>query len=385
MGMIQRHFRLLIPALMGCSMGCEDPGHGAGQPRATTASATELAHDVAMSFDTMRVVAGIPGLAIVMLHDTTVLFAGGYGVTDVQNGKAVTDATPFNIASVSKPLSAVVALRLAQDGLLDLDTPMHTYRDFTEYCEDVRGAGGIFFGDFACRDRSLTLRHVLSMSVNGTPGARFWYNPPVYSWASRPLMEVTGQPFSALVDSLVFRPAGMTSSARIHRGLPLSPDLAARLAQPHGIDSTGTMVRVDPPPPQGDGAAGGVIASAMDLARFDIALEQGTLLAPPWRALMFQGTRTSTGAVLPYGLGWFLGSYNGTPLAWHTGLWEGRYSALYLKVLSDDPAGRFTLILLANSDGLSWPSRFDEAAIERSLFATRFLDGLVSQYRRHVQ
>ncbi len=53
---------------------------------------------------------------------------------------------------------------------------------------------------------------------------------------------------------------------------------------------------------------------------------------------------------------------------------EGRYSALYLKVLGDTPAERLTLVLLANSDGLQWETRFDEAAIERSPFATAFLD-----------
>lgn len=373
--------RLLLPALAGLSVGCRDVNNAEDQARANIATATTMAHEIAMSFDTMRIAARIPGLAVVVLQDTTVLFAGGYGVTDLQGGKAVTDATPFDIASVSKPISAVVALRLAQDGLLDLDRPMRSYRDFAAYCEDVRGVGGIFFGDYACRDSTLTMRHVLSMAANGEPGTRFWYNPPVYSWTSRPMMDVSGQPFSTLVDSLVFRPAGMTHSARKYRDLPLPADIAAQLAQPHGIDSTNTMVRVDSPPPQGDGAAGGVVASARDLARFDIALEQGILLAPAFRTQLFQGTITATGAVLPYGLGWFLGSYNGTQLAWHTGLWEGRYSALYLKVLSDDPAGRYTLILLANSDGLTWPTNFDEAAIERSIFATRFLDRLVSQRR----
>jgi hypothetical protein len=42
-------------------------------------------------------------------------------------------------------------------------------------------------------------------------------------------------------------------------------------------------------------------------------------------------------------------------------------------VLGDAPAERLTLILLANSDGLQWPSRLDEAAIERSPFARAFL------------
>lgn len=316
----------------------------------------------------------IPGLAVVILRDTTVVMARGLGYADLERQVPVTPETPFNLASVAKPISAVVALRLAAGRLLDLDRPMRRFRDFPEFCEATRGQGGIFFGDFACTDDRLTLRHVLAMTANGEPGTRFWYNPPSFSWASRPMAEVAGRPFSDLVDSLVFRPAGMRDAARTNRARPLPAELAARLATPYHLDSAGRAVRSDPPPPQGDGAAGGVIASAMDVARFDLALSTGRLLAPEWRAQLWTPARTPSGATLPYGLGWFLGEYQGRRLAWHTGLWEGRYSALYLKVLSDAPAERLTLILLANSDALQWETRLDEAAIERSPFATAFLD-----------
>jgi len=70
-------------------------------------------------------------------------------------------------------------------------------------------------------------------------------------------------------------------------------------------------------------------------------------------------------------------------VAWHTGLWEGKYSALYLKVLSDTPDERLTLILLANSDGLQWPSRLDEATIDRSPFARAFFSAFPASRARH--
>lgn len=334
----------------------------------------EAAGALSSCFDSLRRALRIPGLAVVLLRDTTVVLARGFGFSDVEREIPVTPETPFNVASVAKPISAVVALRLVQDGLLDLDKPMRRYSGFAEFCNAARAEGGIFFGDYACTDNRLTLRHVLSMTANGEQsGARFWYNPISYSWASRPIAEVAGRPFSELVDSLVIRPAGMRNSARTHRRLLLPPRIAEALATPYHIDSAGRVVRSDPPPPQGDGAAGGVIASAMDLARFDIALADGRLLAPASRAALWSPTRTPSGQLLPYGLGWFLGTYEGQRVAWHTGLWEGRYSALYLKVLGDTPAERLTLVLLANSDGLQWTTRFDEAAIERSPFATAFL------------
>src|SRR5687768_12493411 len=93
---------------------------------------------------------------------------------------------------------------------------MATYAGFPEFCAATRQAGDMCFDDYACEPRAgtpaLTMRHVLTMTSNGTRGARFLYNPPAYSWASRPMAEVTGTPFSALVEDLVFHPAGMHRS-----------------------------------------------------------------------------------------------------------------------------------------------------------------------------
>jgi CubicO group peptidase (beta-lactamase class C family) len=308
---------------------------------------------------------------MVVLRDTTILLARGYGYADLDKRTPVTPETPFNIASVSKPISAVVAMRLVEKGLLDLDRTMARYDGFAEFCTEARAAGGLFFDDYLCADSTLTLRHVLGMTANGTkPGSRFFYNPVSYSWASRPMMEVTGQPFSTLVAELVFQPAGMNRSARQHRKLPLPPDIAGSLARPYHGDSTGTFVPSEPLRPQGDGAAGGVISTALDLARFDQALSRGTLISPTSRELMWTPAQSPGGEEIPYGIGWFVQEYGGERWVWHTGLWEGAYSALYFKV----PGRGLTLILLANSDGLSWDNRLDEARADRSPFVQMFLE-----------
>lgn len=355
--------------------------HPASSSLAVRSDDIVAARQLFARFDSLRQAQRIPGLAAVVLRDTTVILARGFGLADVERQVAVTPETPFNIASVAKPISAVVALRLVQDGVLDLDRPMRRYRDFPEFCAAARGDGGVFFSDYACEDDRLTLRHVLSMTANGVAGTRFWYNPPSYSWASRPMAEVSGRPFSTLVDSLVLRPAGMRNAARLHRRLALPPAIEAALATPYHHDSAGRLVRSNPPSLQGDGAAGGVIASAMDLARFDVALTNDRLLTPALRAQLWTPARTPAGVSLPYGLGWFLATREGRSLAWHTGLWEGRYSALYLKVLGATPVDRLTLVLLANSDGLQWESRLDEAAIERSPFARAFLEAFPRRAR----
>ncbi|MBT8487461.1 MAG: serine hydrolase, partial [Gemmatimonadetes bacterium] len=116
--------------------------------------------------------------------------------------------------------------------------------------------------------------------------------------------------------------------------------------------------------PQGDGAAGGVISTVRDLANFDLALDAGALIADSLRDEMW----SQVGPDIPYGIGWFVTDVGENPVVWHTGLWEGAYSALYLKV----PALRATLLLLANSDGLRWETTLSEAVVTRSPFAQAF-------------
>ena len=361
--------RVLV--LLGCGL-LAIPTFALARPAADARAARAL--DV--RFGQLAREARIPGLAVVMMRDTTVLLARGYGFADLERHIPMTPETPSNIASVSKPISAIAALRLVESGRLDLDVPLWRTVDFVDFCESTRGEPGPFFSDFACKDSTLTMRHVLSMAANGRPGTRFLYNPPAYSWMSRAIAEAAGVGFSDLVDSLVLRAAGMPHSARVFRKRPLPAALADQLALPYHTDSTGHLVRSAPPPPQGDGAAGGVIASAMDLARLDRALTTGRLLTPASRAQMWTPYRTASGETLPYGLGWFIADRDGRRLVWHTGLWEGCYSALWLKL----PAEGLTLILLANSEALRWPTRLDEAAIERSPFATAFLAAYPAAY-----
>lgn len=319
--------------------------------------------------DSLRQAMRIPGLSVAVVRDGRVVLARGFGWADVEARVPATEHTPYNIASVTKTISGVVAMRLVERGVLDLDRPMSSFAEWAEFCSEVREGGPrIFFSDYDC-GAHVTLRHVLSMQMNGTAGERFYYNPISFSWASRPIMQATGRPFSDLVAEEVFVPAGMTESARRHRNLPLRADLAAASAKPYHVDSAGVLVRSPEPGPQGDGAAGGVVSTVADLARFDLALDDGRLLSEASKAEMWRPGRSPSGAVLPYGIGWFVQEVDGRRAVWHTGLWDQAYSALYLKL----PDEGLTLILLANSEGLNWGNPLDQATVERSPFAAAFL------------
>ena len=101
-----------------------------------------------------------------------------------------------------------------------------------------------------------------------------------------------------------------------------------------------------------------------DLARFDAALDSLLLLREDTLAAAWTGT-IGRDKVLPTGLGWFVQKYNGETVVWQFGMMTNGYSSLILKL----PARRLTLILLANSDGLSSPFDLPSGDVTKSLFA----------------
>ncbi|WGL16682.1 serine hydrolase [Microbulbifer bruguierae] len=323
--------------------------------------------------DSLRQAANIPGLSVAVVKGQTIALALGLGYADVEHHIPATAETPYNIASVAKPISAVVTLRLVEEGVLDLDRPIVDYSEWAEFCTEFSRQPSIFARGLRCQPPIHTLRHLLSHTATGTPGNQFSYNPVLYSWASRPIMAAADTSFSALVERYVFAPAGMTRSARINRDLPLREDLAKLLAPPYRVGTTGAVERAPAPPPQGDGAAGGVITTVLALAMFDVALDQGVLISARSRAAMIAPMQSSNGEALPYGLGWFVQEYRGHTLVWHSGWWEDAYSALYLKIPSLD----LTFIVFANSEGVWWDNPLDRAEVQRSEFAQAFLQTFV--------
>ncbi len=361
---------LIIALLAGCAH------HGTGAASSQEPSALDDSIErFAAKLDALRQEKKIPGLSAAVVRDGKVILARGFGYADLEAQVPATEDTPYDIASVAKTISGVVAMRLVELGQLDLDRPLAASQQFAEWCADTQDTESIFFRDFRCGTERMTLRHLLTMTSNGKPGESFFYNPVAFSWSSRPMMQAAGKPFSTLVVEHVFNPAGMTRSARRHRALPLPAEIAADLAKPHRLDENGRIVRAEDPPPQWDGAAGGVISTVQDLAKFDIALDQGRLLSSPSKTAMLRPTVSRSGATLPYGIGWYVQEHEGRRLLWHSGWWPEAYSALYLKV----PEKRLTLILLANSEGVRWENPLDKAEVEKSPFARLFLEHFLGE------
>ena len=111
-------------------------------------------------------------------------------------------------------------------------------------------------------------------------------------------------------------------------------------------------------------ASTGAISTVLDLAKFDSGLDGAFLLHRETMTAMW-----NQAGGMPTGLGWFVQNYNGRTIYWQFGYTPGAYSSLILKV----PSQHLTLILLANSDGLSAPFSLQDGDVNSSLFARTFL------------
>jgi CubicO group peptidase (beta-lactamase class C family) len=245
----------------------------------------------------------VPGLSIAVVHHGQIDWAKGYGM--LENGKAtgVDTMTLFQAASISKPVSAVAALRLVELGMLALDedinlrlaswkVPTNSFtRDQPVTLRRLlsHSAGLTMHGvpEFWANDRLPTLVQILdgnwpaatdSVRPVNEPGTKFQYSGGGYIVLQVLMTDVSHRPFASLADELVLQPAGMLSSTFAQ---PLPLKLHSRAAVGHLENGTPLRGSWHVLPEQ---AAGGLWTTPKDLASFMIEVwrsyhgESNTLL-----------------------------------------------------------------------------------------------------------
>jgi CubicO group peptidase (beta-lactamase class C family) len=121
------------------------------------------------------------------------------------------------------------------------------------------------------------------------------------------------------------------------------------LAQGYALDRSFNPVKTAYPTHFSTSA--GLMTSVLDMAKYDIAIDQNKFLTKETQQLAFTPFTSTKGEALPYGLGWFTQNYKGIKMLWHYGYWTAN-SSYILKV----PEQKITFIIAANTDNLSRPT-----------------------------
>jgi CubicO group peptidase (beta-lactamase class C family) len=235
----------------------------------------------------------VPGASVAVINNGTIEWARGYGVTEVRTATAVTPHTLFQAASISKPVTALAALRLVEQGRLALDEDVNTRlvswkvpeNKFTQtekvtlrrLLSHSAGLTVHGFGGYAADAAVPSLVQVLDgakpansgpVRVDVIPGSLWRYSGGGFTVAQQLMIDVTGKPFPTLMSELVLEPMGMEDSTYEQ---PLPEGRRGAAASGHMSDGTLLPGRYHTYPEM---AAAGLWTTPTDLARFLLEIDR---------------------------------------------------------------------------------------------------------------
>jgi CubicO group peptidase (beta-lactamase class C family) len=304
------------------------------------------------ALESIRQKSMIPGFSAAIVKDQQVVWAAGFGYADLEKGVKATPSTPYPLASLTKPFAAAIIMQLVEEGTLSLEDPISDY--------------GVDFSS----EGVIELRHVLSHTSNGVPGEAYRYNGDRFADLGYLIRNASGRSFRELLNDRILEPLEMNSTAP--RPISMGDDFPdvfriwldadnARVyrasAKPYRFDQEYNLVEGGCP--DFFTPAAGLNSTVLDMAEFDIAMDQNILLEQETKMQMFTPTLSNDGSELPYGIGWFTQEHKGQSLIWHYGWQPSCGSSLILKV----PDENITFILMGNTDNLSRPYRLGSGEV----------------------
>jgi CubicO group peptidase (beta-lactamase class C family) len=336
----------------------------------------------------------LPGMSAAIVHRRALAWRHGFGLADLDHDVWAEPDTRYRIASVSKPFAAVLVLQLVEEGKLSLDAPMKDFHVPRWFAPDPA----------RYREQPVLLRHVLTHTSEGErPGDTYAYNGNAFADLTWVIEEVAHTSYAELLQRRIFDPLEMKDSVPGH--VRLGEKVPVEMARPYRwrgpeFEPVGYQI-LDPDPAldlagfdpvlrmpeealalrrellgerllhwNGVSSSDGIVTTVLDLAKFDVALDEDRLISRASRERMFTAAVASDGRVLPYGLGWFVEEIAGRKVLWHYGWLPPGVSALYVKV----PEAELSFFLLANTDALSASFAWTREGVRASPFARAFLD-----------
>lgn len=261
---------VLLPTVLlaGCDAGApaDPPPAGPEDLESALRSAIQLEGEDPIRYTLADRMAhyNVPGVSVAVMDGGEIVWARGWGVADTETGAPVSPETLFQAASISKPVAALAAMGLAEEGLLELDGPVNRHlvswtlpdNEFTaDSAVTLRGllshTAGLTVWGFPGypKDRAFAegravasnaevldgLGNTDSVRVYKVPGTSWQYSGGGYTVMEQMLEDVTGLPFDELMRERILAPAGMTRSTYAQ---PLPDARWNEAARGHGGDGS---------------------------------------------------------------------------------------------------------------------------------------------------
>nr|WP_208543285.1 serine hydrolase domain-containing protein [Lysobacter alkalisoli] len=291
----------------------------------------------------------VPGAALLVMRGGEPVIRRGYGLAELETGRAVTPSTNFRLASITKQFTSAAVLLLAEDGRIGLDDPVKQWLPGLPAAADevtirhllTHTSGLVDYEDVMPAGLDSQLRDVDVLALlEGqdhtyfAPGTDYRYSNSGYALLALIVERASGMSFQQFLHERIFDPLGMDGTlAYVEEG----PDVPHRA---YGYsEEDGGWTRTDQSLTSAVLGDGGIYSSIDDLARWDAALHDDRLLSDASRELAFAAATPTDDPGIAYGFGWRI---TGDSL-WHSGESIG-----FRNVLIRYPQRRLTVILLSN-------------------------------------
>ena len=299
----------------------------------------------------------IAGLSVAVVTDNQLRWSNGYGFADVENFVPARAATVYRLGSISKPVTAVAVMQLAERGLLDLDAPVQKYcpaypaKQWPVTTRHVLGhtSGIRHYNSDAEFDSTRfypTVTDGLAMFKDDAllhePGAKYTYTTHGYTVLGCAVEGASGKKFTDYVRENILTPSG-TQRMRADSVTDLIPGRA----QGYRRNQDGSLRNS----PLADNSykipGGGFVSTVEDLARFAAAVQTWKLVRRETAEQMFTKQKLRDNTETPYGLGWQIAAASdGQRVVSHGGAQQRVSTLLVLR-----PGQNFAVALMANVEG----------------------------------
>lgn len=302
-----------------------------------------------------------PGATVIVTKDGATVFRKAYGMADVAKRQAMDAAMSLRLGSITKQFTAVGILMLAEQGKLSVtdeitrflpDYPTQgkkiTIEHLLTHTSGIQSFTGRR-GYMATIAQDVSVEQMIDRFKNDPmqfePGSRYAYNNSGYFLLGAIIEKVSGQPYAKFLEQRIFVPLAMDQTA--YEGHERGKGAHA-VGHSKALSSFGPSAPISMTQPY---AAGSLVSSVDDLARWEAAVAGGKLLkAASWKQA-FTPYKLSTGAITGYGYGWHIGKLNGSVRISHGGSING-FSAYALRL----PEKKLFVAVLSNTDsGLANP------------------------------
>lgn len=293
----------------------------------------------------------IPGLSIAVLHNGGIIVAKGYGEANIEHAVPVTPETIFQSGSIGKMFTAVVVMRLVEQGKMQLDDPLSKYiqdvpdgwrpitiRHLLTHTSGIPNVSDDFdFTQNYTDDELINIAKELPLSF--VPGARYSYSNTGYVLLGILLERLTGHPYWETLETDVFEPLGM-KTARVISDRDIVYNRAAGYEFVNDKPKNQAFVSEK----MNTTADGALYFSLNDMIAWARGVESEKILSSESWEQTLSPVRLNSGKTYPYGFGWEIDMANGHPRYYHGGSWQG-FRSYYSRYLSDN----LSIVMLANS------------------------------------